>query len=195
MHIIELFLIAVGLSMDAFAVAVCAGLAMPKVTLKKALIVGLYFGFFQAAMPLIGYFIATLFADKILAYDHWIVFGLLVFLGGKMIFDSIKEKKAGEEENAKEEASLHIATMLPLAIATSVDAMAVGVSFAFLEVNIVPAVLFIGAITLVLSMLGVKIGNIFGAKFKEQAGIAGGVILILMGIEILLDELGIFQLF
>jgi putative Mn2+ efflux pump MntP len=191
MHIIEQFITAVSLSMDAFAVAICAGLTMPKATLKKCFIVGLYFGIFQAAMPLIGYLAATLFAEKILAYDHWIVFALLVFLGGKMIIDSIKEEKAEQEEGAKEEASLKPSTMLPLAVATSIDAMAIGVSFAFLKVAIIPAVILIGVTTLVFSMLGVKIGNVFGARFKTQATIAGGAILVLMGVKILLNHYGI----
>jgi putative Mn2+ efflux pump MntP len=172
-------------------VAICAGLTMPKATLKKCFIVGLYFGIFQAAMPLIGYFAATLFAEKIIAYDHWIVFVLLVFLGGKMIIDSIKEEKSEKADGAKEEASLKPSTMLPLAVATSIDAMAIGVSFAFLKVDIIPAVILIGVTTLVFSMLGVKIGNVFGARFKTQATIAGGVILVLMGVKILLNHYGI----
>jgi putative Mn2+ efflux pump MntP len=208
MHIVELFLIAVGLSMDAFAVSICAGLTMRTVTVKKSLIIGLYFGIFQAGMPLIGYFAATLFADKIISYDHWVAFGLLLFLGGKMILDSLKKeetsdevagkesvkKEASEKEISKEEASLKPAAMLPLAVATSIDAMAVGVSFAFLKIDIIPAVSFIGITTLTLSMLGVKIGNVFGAKFKSQAGIAGGIILALIGTEILLEHIGILRL-
>jgi putative Mn2+ efflux pump MntP len=190
MHIIELILTAVGLSMDAFAVAICAGLSMPKATLKKSLIIGLYFGGFQAIMPLIGYFIARLFADEIIAYDHWIVFALLLFLGGKMVFDNLKKDETSTEAT-KEEASLKPASMLPLAIATSIDAMAIGASLAFLQGDIIRSVLSIGIITLVLSMLGVKIGNVFGAKYKTQAGIAGGVILMLIGTEILLTHLEI----
>jgi putative Mn2+ efflux pump MntP len=192
MHIVELFLTAVGLAMDAFAVSICAGLAMPKATIKKSLIVGLYFGVFQAVMPLIGYFVAKLFAAKVIAYDHWVAFGLLLFLGGKMIFDSLREDKdPAKEAGAAEETYLKPASMLPLAVATSIDAMAVGVSFAFLKVDIVPAVLFIGIITLVICMLGVKIGNVFGARFKAQAGIAGGIILVLIGTKILLNHFGV----
>jgi len=209
MNFIELFILAIGLSMDAFAVAVCAGLTMPKATLKKSLIVGTYFGLFQAVMPLIGYFAATLFAEKIISYDHWIALVLLSFIGGKMIIGSFKKEgcpdracpaetcsdrtcPGGERPNNKE-TSLKPAKMLPLAIATSIDALAVGVSLAFLKVSIVPAVSFIGVTTLVLSMAGVKIGNIFGAKFKSKAELAGGVILILIGLKILLEHLNIIS--
>ena len=184
MNLIELLLIAIGLSMDAFAVAVCAGLTMKKAGLKKMLTVGLYFGVFQAVMPLIGYLTASLFADQIINYDHWIAFILLCFLGGKMIFESFKK-----EEDQKGEASLNPAQMLPLALATSIDALAVGVSFAFLRVDIIPAVLFIGTATFVISMLGVKIGNVFGIKFKSKAEIFGGVILIFIGFKILFEHL------
>jgi len=205
MSLIELFFLAVGLSMDAFAVAICAGLGMAKVTLRKALIVGLYFGIFQAVMPLIGYIAATLFTDKIVAYDHWIAFALLCFLGGKMIADSFKKEGCpdrecsvemrndrtcpDEERLGEKEFSLKPVQMLPLAIATSIDAMAVGVSLAFLRVNIVPTAFFIGITTLVLSMIGVKIGNVFGTKLKSKAEIAGGVILILIGFRILLGDI------
>jgi putative Mn2+ efflux pump MntP len=183
MNFAELFLLAVGLSMDAFAVAVCAGLTMPKATVKKSFIIGLYFGVFQAGMPLIGYIAATKFAGKILAYDHWIAFGLLCFLGGKMIAGSFKKEDAPDIE-----ISLKPAQMLPFALATSIDALAVGVSFAFLRVSIVTAVSFIGVTTLLLSMVGVKIGNIFGAGFKSKAELAGGVILILIGFKILIEH-------
>ena len=182
---IELLLIAIGLSMDAFAVAICAGLTMPKATVRKALIVGVYFGLFQALMPVIGFFVATLFADKIIAYDHWVAFALLCFLGTKMALGSLKK----EESQSNNETSLAPAKMLPLALATSIDALAVGVSFAFLRVNIAPAAAFIGITTLLLSMLGVKIGNVFGTKFKSKAELAGGIILILIGLKILLEHL------
>ena len=200
--------------MDAFAVAVCAGLTMKKVTLKNALIVGLYFGIFQAAMPLIGYYVATWFADKIIAYDHWIAFALLCFLGVKMIVESLRKDKdteTGNDDIGKDTKnrtdnnrdvksnsdknrsdntfSLGPVKMLPLAVATSIDALAAGVSFAFLRVSIIPAVSFIGLTTMVISMAGVKIGNIFGIKFKAGAEIAGGVILILIGIKILVEHL------
>ena len=209
MNLLELFLIAIGLSMDAFAVAICSGLSMPKATMKKALIIGLYFGLFQAVMPLIGYMLATQFADKIIAYDHWIAFALLGFIGGKMIVESFKKEGCTDRECPagtcsdrecpngdrpdRKEASLKPAQMLPLALATSIDALAVGVSFAFLDVNIVPAILSIGIITLILSMLGVKIGNIFGVKFKSKAELAGGIILVLMGVKILLEHMGMIS--
>ncbi|MDR2933467.1 MAG: manganese efflux pump MntP family protein [Oscillospiraceae bacterium] len=186
----ELVLIAVGLSMDAFAVAICKGLSMEKSGFGKALVVGLYFGVFQAAMPLAGYYLGSHFAARIEAYDHWIAFILLVIIGGKMVWESLRREKDGE---ACEETSLRPAVMLPLAVATSIDALAIGVSFAFLQVQIVPAVTLIGVVTLVLSMAGVKIGNVFGARFKSKAEFAGGLILILMGVKILLEHLGILS--
>ncbi|PWL52926.1 MAG: hypothetical protein DBY36_03710 [Clostridiales bacterium] len=189
MSLFELFIIAVGLSMDAFAVAVCKGLSMRRATLKNALIVGLYFGVFQAAMPLIGYFLGISLADQITAYDHWIAFALLAIIGGKMIYESFHKDADGEDEGGE----VTLKKMLPLAVATSIDALAVGVSFAFLRVSIFPAVTFIGVVTLTLSMLGVKIGNIFGAKFKSKAELAGGVILILMGTKILLEHLEVIR--
>ena len=189
MYLFVLFIIAVGLSMDAFAVAVCKGLSMRRATLKNALIVGLYFGVFQAAMPLIGYFLGVSLADQITAYDHWIAFALLAIIGGKMIYESFHKDADGEDEGGE----VTFQKMLPLAVATSIDALAVGVSFAFLRVSIFPAVTFIGVVTLTLSMLGVKIGNIFGAKFKSKAELAGGVILILMGTKILLEHLEVIR--
>jgi len=183
----ELVLIAVGLSMDAFAVAVCAGLTMPKATLKKMLVVGAYFGVFQAAMPLIGYAAANLFAEYIIAYDHWVAFGLLTFLGGKMIAESLKKEGQPDPDEFK----LTPGRMLPLALATSIDAMAVGVSFAFLKVDIFPAVSFIGVATLLISMAGVRVGHMFGTKFKSAAELAGGIILAFMGVKILLEHLGV----
>lgn len=188
MNLFSLFLIAVGLSMDAFAVAVCKGLSLQKLTLKKALIVGLWFGVFQAVMPLIGYFVGTLFEEYITAFDHWIAFALLLIIGGNMIFGALKK---GEEEALDE--SLGFKVMLPFAVATSIDALAVGVSFAFLSVNIWAAVAFIGVTTLLLSMLGVKLGHVFGEKYKSKAEIAGGIILILMGVKILLEHLGVIN--
>jgi len=186
---IELFLLSVGLAMDTFAVGICIGLTFPKVTLKKALIVGLYFGIFQAVMPIIGYYTATLFAERITVYSSWIAFGLLCFIGIKMIVDSFKKEDVPDEEH-----SLKAAKMLPLAIATSIDALAVGVSFAFLEVTLLPAVSLIGITTLILSIIGLKIGNMFGIKFKSQAQILGGIILILLGVKILLEGLGILTI-
>ena len=190
MSFIELLLLAVGLSMDAFAVAVCAGLTMTKAVMKKSLIVGLYFGAFQAVMPLIGYMAASIFADRIETYDHWIAFVLLCFLGGKMIVGSLKKENCSEEK----ETSLKPAKMLPFALATSVDALAVGVSFAFLRVDIVPAISFIGVTAFLLSAAGVKIGNMFGARFKSKAELAGGVILVLIGVKILLEHVGVIRL-
>ena len=171
--------------MDAFAVAVCYGLTMPKAAFRKSLIIGMYFGVFQAIMPLIGYILAAQFANKIEAYDHWISFSLLCIIGGKMILESFKKEDGSEAE----EKSLDFKTMLPLAVATSIDALAIGVSFAFLNVNIIPAVLCIGAVTLVLSMVGVKIGNAFGTRFKSKAELAGGIILVLIGVKILFEHL------
>lgn len=194
MGIFELFLIAVGLSMDAFAVAVCKGLSMKKVTVKKALIVGAYFGIFQAAMPLIGYFVGVQFSSAISSFDHWIAFGLLVIIGVNMIRES-REKGCDECDSAGDvpakdrDADLSFKNMVVLALATSIDALAVGVTFAFLKTDILPAVSFIGVVTLVISMLGVKIGNIFGSKYKSKAELAGGVILILIGLKILLEHL------
>ena len=186
MELMELFLIAVGLSMDAFAVSICKGLSLGKIKVKHMCIAGIWFGGFQALMPLIGYFLGSFFADMITAYSHWIAFILLVFLGAKMIKEAM-----GEEENL--DASMGAKDMFLLAVATSIDALAVGVSFAFLQVDIVPAVSFIGVVTFICSAIGVKIGSIFGAKYKSRAEICGGVILILFGIKILLDGLGIIS--
>ena len=185
MDLLSLFILAVGLSMDAFAVSICKGLAMDRVTLKKAGIVGLWFGGFQALMPTIGYLLGSQFEQFITAIDHWIAFILLGIIGASMI----KEALSRDEEHAT--ASLDVKTMFLLAVATSIDALAVGVTFAFLQVDILAAVLFIGMTTLILSMIGVKIGNVFGLRYKAKAEIAGGVILILMGIKILLEHLGI----
>lgn len=188
MSLFELFLIAVGLSMDAFAVAICKGLATGRVKLGQMVIVGLWFGIFQALMPLIGYLLGVNFSTLIQSIDHWIAFVLLGLIGANMI----REAVGGDEECCNEEdASYSIRAMLPLAIATSIDALAVGVSFAFLSVDIVPAVSFIGVCTFILSAFGVKIGSVFGLRFKKKAEIAGGVILILMGAKILLEHLGL----
>ena len=189
MNIAELFLIAVGLSMDAFAVSVCKGLSMEKFTWKKAGIVGAYFGVFQAGMPLLGYLLGVQFRDIIITVDHWIAFVLLGIIGGNMIKEACSKEnecccKAQDEE-------LDVRTMLGLAVATSIDALAVGVTFAFLKVSIGPAVSFIGITTFILSVSGVKIGNVFGSKYEKRAELAGGIILILLGIKILLEHLGI----
>ena len=185
MSLTELFIIAVGLSMDAFAVAVCKGLAMRQMSWRGALIVGLYFGGFQAAMPLAGYLLGSGFSNSISSYDHWIAFILLAVIGGNMI----REACSGECENEND--SLDVKTMFLLAVATSIDALAVGITFAFLKVNIAAAVSFIGVTTFVISAAGVKIGNIFGTKYKSKAELAGGIILILLGLKILLEHLGI----
>ena len=190
MGLIELFVLAVGLSMDAFAVAVCKGLSMRKVTLKNAGIVGMYFGGFQAGMPLIGYFLGLQFKDYIMSIDHWIAFILLVYLGIKMIQEALSKDDDIEPIQSEKEL-LSFKNMSVLAIATSIDALAVGITLAFLQVDIVPAVTFIGIITFVLSMVGVKIGNVFGTKYKSKAEFVGGAILILMGAKILLEHLGI----
>ena len=184
MGLIELFLIAVGLSMDAFAVSVCKGLAMPKCTFKKAAIVGLWFGGFQALMPAIGYILGAQFQAAIASIDHWIAFVLLALIGGNMIHEALDN----DEEEA--DASLDVKTMFLLAVATSIDALAIGITFAFLKVNIIPAVCFIGIVTFIISFAGVKIGNVFGARYKNKAEIVGGIILILLGLKILLEHLG-----
>lgn len=184
MGLIELFLIAVGLSMDAFAVSVCKGLAMPKCTFKKAAIVGLWFGGFQALMPAIGYILGAQFQETIASIDHWIAFVLLALIGGNMIHEALDN----DEEEA--DASLNVKTMFLLAVATSIDALAIGITFAFLKVNIIPAVCFIGIVTFIISFAGVKIGNVFGARYKNKAVIVGGIILILLGLKILLEHLG-----
>ena len=188
MGLIELFLIAVGLSMDAFAVSVCKGLAMPKCTFKKAAIVGLWFGGFQALMPAIGYILGAQFQETIASIDHWIAFVLLALIGGNMIHEALDN----DEEEA--DASLDVKTMFLLAVATSIDALAIGITFAFLKVNIIPAVCFIGIVTFIISFAGVKIGNVFGARYKNKAEIVGGIILILLGLKILLEHLGFLQL-
>jgi len=184
MKIAELLLLAVGLSMDAFAVAVCKGLAMDRMTLGRACIVGGWFGGFQALMPLIGYFLASILTGYIEAFDHWIAFGLLLLIGGNMIREAL-----GKDEGVS--GSLAFGTMLVMAIATSVDALAVGITFAFLQVRIVIAVLTIGVITFALSALGVKVGSVFGTKYRAKAELFGGIILILLGVKILLEHLGI----
>ncbi len=186
MNFLSLLMLAVGLSMDAFAVAVCKGLALKKITFRHALTVGLWFGGFQALMPLLGYLLAAQFREAITAYAHWIAFILLALIGGNMIREAVFEKEEPETDSA-----LSFRSMLPLALATSIDALAVGVTFAFLDVQIGPSVLLIGVTTLLLSMAGVKAGSLFGAKYEKKAEILGGVILILLGIKTLLEHLGI----
>lgn len=185
MDILTLFILAVGLSMDAFAVAVCKGLAMGKMTWRKAAVVGLWFGGFQALMPAVGYMLGEQFKDKITFIDHWIAFFLLGLIGVNMI----REAYSKEEEEA--DGSLGVKEMFVLAVATSIDALAVGVTFAFLSVNLFSAVAFIGTVTFALSVMGVKVGNVFGVKYKAKAELAGGVILIFLGMKILLEHMGI----
>lgn len=180
-----LFILAVGLSMDAFAVAVCKGLALPKLRWKHAALVGLWFGGFQAFMPLIGYLLGARFENKIKAIDHWIAFVLLGLIGINMI------REACSREEEETDGSLDVKSMFLLAVATSIDALAVGITFAFLSVHIVPAISFIGATTFVLSAVGVYVGHAFGMRYKAKAEIAGGLILILIGMKILLEHLGI----
>ena len=183
MSLAELFVIAVGLSMDAFAVSVCKGLAMPKMNWKGALLVGLYFGGFQAAMPLFGYFLGSSFSLAIRAYDHWVAFILLAVIGANMI----KESFSKDEECPNPD--LDVKNMVLLAIATSIDALAVGVTFAFLDVRILQAVSFIGCTTFILSVIGVKVGTVFGVLYKSKAEQTGGIILILIGLKILIGHL------
>jgi putative Mn2+ efflux pump MntP len=187
MELWGLFVIALGLSMDAFAVAICKGLSVSKLEKRHALITGVWFGAFQGLMPLIGYLLGTQFEQYIKSVDHWIAFVLLSLIGANML----REAFSKEEEEECVCASFGVKAMFPLAVATSIDALAVGVTFAFLGVDIVPAVLFIGIITFTLSALGVKIGNVFGSRFKSAAEIAGGVVLIGMGVKILLEHLGV----
>lgn len=189
MGVLEVFLIGIGLSMDAFAVAVCRGLKMQKLNFGQTALIALFFGGFQALMPLIGWFLGTQFESYITAVDHWIAFVLLAIIGGKMIYDSFKK----EENDSSEKSVLNIKELLVMAIATSIDALAVGITFAFLNVNIWSSVSIIGVTTFVLSAIGVLIGHKFGAKYKNKAELAGGVILVLIGLKILLEHLGVIN--
>ena len=183
MSLPELFILAVGLSMDAMAVAICKGLSVPGLRLRHAIITGLYFGGFQALMPVLGWLLGRQFEALIKNVDHWIAFVLLALIGANMIREAVKN----EEENLND--SFSPKTMLPLAVATSIDALAVGVTFAFLDVMIVPAVSIIGVTTFIFSAAGVKIGNVFGAKYKSKAELVGGIVLVAMGIKILIEHL------
>lgn len=187
MTFLELFLIAIGLSMDAFSVSICKGLTTKKFSWPMALICGLWFGGFQVLMPIIGYYLGAQFQEMIEAYDHWIAFGLLFLIGANMI----REAVWGKEE--KQDGSLGFKTMFLLAIATSIDALAVGVSFACIRVKLWSSVIVIGLTTFAFSVLGVKIGNVFGSKYEKSAEIIGGIILILIGLKILLEHLGIIS--
>ena len=187
MTFLELFLIAIGLSMDAFSVSICKGLTTKKFSWPMALICGLWFGGFQVLMPIIGYYLGAQFQEMIEAYDHWIAFGLLSLIGANMI----REAVWGKEE--EQDGSLGFKTMFLLAIATSIDALAVGVSFACIQVKLWSSVVVIGITTFLFSVLGVKIGNVFGSKYERSAGIIGGIILIIIGLKILLEHLGIIS--
>lgn len=186
MGLAELVLLAVGLSMDAFAVSVCKGLGMKKINLKVAVVLGLFFGGFQAGMPVIGWALGSQFMGIIGPIDHWIAFILLAFIGGKMLWEAFTEDKDVEK--------IDLGEYLTLAIATSIDALAVGISFAALSVDIVPAVSLIGVTTFIFSVAGVAIGHTFGARYEKPATIVGGVVLILIGLKILLEHLGILAL-
>lgn len=185
MDLLTLLTLAVGLAMDAFAVSICKGLAMREKVLKKGIIVGLWFGGFQALMPTIGFFLGTQFKDQITSIDHWIAFVLLGLIGINMV----KEALSNDEEQADD--SIAVKEMFMLAVATSIDALAVGITFAFLNVHIVSAALMIGVCTFLISFAGVKIGNIFGTKYRSKAELAGGIILILLGFKILFEHLHI----
>ena len=191
--VIELFLLGVGLSMDAFAVSVCKGLGMRKLNKKQALIIGLYFGGFQALMPFVGWLLGSQFQKYITSIDHWIAFILLGFIGGKMVYEAVKEKD--DDAVVEKDLALNQGEMFLLAIATSIDALAVGIMFAFTydSLNIYWAIAIIGLTTFVLSIIGVIVGNFFGNKYKKKSEIAGGIILILIGVKILLEHLGIIS--
>ena len=192
MGFIELALIGVGLSMDAFAVSICKGLSMRKVDKKYMLVLAAFFGGFQALMPTLGWFLGSQFQAYITAVDHWIAFILLTLIGGKMILDVIKEKGENEEVCPDDSVRIDLKEFFLLAVATSIDALAVGITFAFLQVKLASSVIIIGCITFCFTVAGVLIGNVFGTKFKDKATILGGVILIAIGVKILLEHLGIF---
>ncbi len=184
MDIISLVFLSIGLTMDAFAVSICKGLAIRKTNIKSMCICGLWFGAFQGLMPIIGYFLGSSFRQYIESFDHWVAFILLVLIGMGMIKEAF-----GKDEEAND--ALDVKTMFLLAVATSIDALAVGVSFAFLDTNIWTSSMMIGVITFIISALGVKIGNLFGSKYKSKAELAGGIILIIIGIKILLEHIGV----
>lgn len=185
MGIVEIIIIGLGLAMDAFAVSVCKGLSMKTMNWKNATIIALYFGIFQAIMPMIGYFLGSAFTGFVESIDHWIAFILLAIIGGNMI------KESTDDELEKRNDNVDFKTMIVLAIATSIDALAIGITFAFFKVNILLSVLVIGMITFILSMIGVILGNKFGDKFQNKAEFTGGIILIIIGLKILLEHLGI----
>jgi putative Mn2+ efflux pump MntP len=188
--VIELFLLGVGLSMDAFAVSVCKGLGMKKLNKKQALIIGLYFGGFQALMPFVGWLLGSQFQKYITSIDHWIAFILLGFIGGKMMIEAVREWNEEEVVDVMD-APIDHKNMLVLAVATSIDALTVGITFAFLGTPIVEAITIIGITTMVISIAGVVVGNFFGSRYKSKAEFIGGLILVLLGLKILLEHLGI----
>lgn len=191
MSLVEIFLIGIGLSMDAFAVAICQGLSMKKLNIRHSLVIALFFGGFQAMMPLLGWFLGSQFAGYIQRFDHWVAFALLGVIGFNMIRGALASEEEDEEDCGCGE-GLDLKRLLLMAVATSIDALAVGITFAFLTVPILPAVSVIGCTTFFLSFVGVAVGNYFGARFKKQAELSGGIILILLGVKILLEHLGIF---
>ena len=188
MELFEIIFIGIGLAMDAFAVAVCKGLSMKKINWKSTIIIALYFGIFQAGMPVLGYFLGSTFSSFVQKVDHWIAFILLAIIGGNMIREST------DDEMDKRNDNVSFKTMIMLAIATSIDALTIGITFAFFEVNLLLAITIIGFITFILSIIGVLIGNKFGDKFQNKAELAGGIILILIGLKVLLEHLGILVL-
>ena len=187
MSTVEILLIGIGLSMDAFAVAICKGLGMRRINYRHTFIIALFFGGFQALMPFLGWLLGSRFAQYITRYDHWIAFVLLAFIGGKMVWEALHE----DPEEVCPQPRLDLKELFMLAVATSIDALAVGITFAFLQVNIWGAVSLIAATTFVLSVIGVWVGNRFGSRFQTKAEIAGGVILVLIGLKILLEHLGV----
>lgn len=189
MGVVELLLTAVALAMDAFAVSMCKGLGMRRRSVKNTLIIGAFFGAFQALMPLAGFLLGTQFARYITRFDHWLVFVLLAFIGGKMVYDAVRGEDEADCENGDR---LDFAQLVVMAFATSVDALAVGISFAFLQVAILPSILCIGLVTFALSVVGVAIGRRFGARWRKKAAVFGGVVLMLIGLKILLEHLGVF---
>ena len=189
MGLFEILMIGVGLSMDAFAASICKGLNLRRLNVKNMLIIGLFFGGFQALMPAVGWILGKQFEVYITSVDHWVAFALLAFIGGKMIYDVFGEKE--EDEYGEKTDRLDMKEVLTLAVATSIDALAVGISFAFLQVEILKAVSVIGVTTFVLSIIGVAVGHMFGSKYEKKATLAGGIILILIGLKILLEHTGI----
>ena len=184
----ELLILAVGLAMDAFAVAVCKGLSLRTLKLQQALLVGVWFGLFQALMPALGWLLGSAFSGLVQSVDHWMAFVLLSLIGGNMIREGLQ----GDDENC--DPSLSFGVMLLLAVATSIDALAVGITLAFLNVSILLAVALIGVVTFTISAVGVKMGNLFGARYKSKAEFFGGAVLILIGLKILLEHLGILSI-